>query len=55
VRKLEIVIPARLWERLEQTEQRTGVRKEDILMRAVVNIIEGVRCPACGNVFKEFG
>jgi len=53
--KLEIVIPARLWEKMNILEKETGVRKEDILMRAVVNIIEGVRCPKCGNMIKEFG
>jgi hypothetical protein len=50
-----VVIPARLCEKLEQVEQEIGIRKEDILMRAVVNIVEGVRCPACGKVFREFG
>ena|GEM_PF-1934714 len=53
-RKLEIVVPARLWEKLSDFEAKTGVRKEDILMRAVINIIEGVRCPKCGSVFREF-
>jgi len=53
--KLEIVIPARLWEKMNILERETGIRKEDILMRAVVNIIEGVRCPKCGNIIKEFG
>jgi hypothetical protein len=48
------VIPAKLWEKLEQTEQKTGIRKEDILMRAVINIVEGVKCPRCGLTFKEF-
>ena len=53
--KLEIVIPARLWEKMNILEREIGIRKEDILMRAVVNIIEGVRCPKCGNIIKEFG
>jgi len=53
-RELRVVIPARLWEKLEEEERRAGIRKEDILMRAVVNIIEGVRCPRCGHEFKEF-
>ena len=47
-------MPARLWEKLSDFEAKTGVRKEDILMRAVINIIEGVRCPKCGSVFREF-
>jgi hypothetical protein len=29
--KLEIVVPIRVWEKLNEMEQRTGVRKEDIL------------------------
>ena len=39
-RKLEIVIPSRIWERLEKIEKKAGVRKEDILMRAVIKVIE---------------
>jgi hypothetical protein len=39
-RKLEIVIPAKVWELLERVEQKAGVRKEDVLMRAVVKVIE---------------
>jgi transposase len=54
VRKLEIIIPGRLWEKLEELEAKTNVRKEDIFLRVVVDIIEGVRCPKCGTVIKEF-
>jgi hypothetical protein len=39
-RKLEIVVPSRLWERLERCEQRAGVRKEDLLMRALIKVLE---------------
>jgi len=39
-RKLEIVVPARIWERLERVEAKTGIKKEDILMRALVKVIE---------------
>jgi hypothetical protein len=39
-RKLEIVVPAKIWEMLEKVEQKAGVTKEDILMRAVVKVIE---------------
>jgi len=52
--KLEIVVPVRVWEKLSELEAKTGVRKEDIFMRAVINIIEGVRCPKCGSVIREF-
>jgi hypothetical protein len=53
-RELRLVIPARLWEKLEGLEKSTGVRKEDIVARALVNIVEGVRCPNCGQVIREF-
>jgi len=39
-RKLEIIIPARVWERLEKIEKKTGIRKEDLLMRALIKVIE---------------
>lgn len=40
VRKLEIVVPSRLWDMLEKCEQKSGVRKEDLLMRALIKVIE---------------
>jgi len=39
-RKLEIIIPSRIWDRLENVERKTGITKEDILMRAVIKVIE---------------
>jgi hypothetical protein len=54
VRKLEIIIPGRLWDKLEELEAKTNIRKEDIFLRAVVDIIEGIRCPKCGTVIKQF-
>jgi hypothetical protein len=39
-RKLEIIIPPKIWEQLENIERKKGIRKEDILMRAVVKVIE---------------
>jgi len=39
-RKLEIVIPARIWDRLSEVEAKTGISKEDLLMRALVKVIE---------------
>jgi len=38
--KLEIVVPAKLWERMEDIEQKRGIRKEDLLMMALVRLIE---------------
>jgi len=39
-RKLEIVVPARIWDRLVKVEEKTGISKEDLLMRALVKVIE---------------
>ena len=39
-KKLEIVIPSTVWEKLEMIERKTGIRKEDIIMRAIVKTIE---------------
>jgi len=39
-RKLEIVVPSRIWDRLTRVEEKTGITKEDLLMRALVKVIE---------------
>jgi len=39
-RKLEIVVPGRIWELLEKCEQKAGLRKEDLVMRAIVKVLE---------------
>lgn len=39
-RKLEIVVPARIWELLDKCEHKTGIKKEDLLMRALVKVLE---------------
>lgn len=39
-RKLEIIVPSRIWEKLDEIEKKKGITKEDILMRAVVKVIE---------------
>jgi len=54
VRELKLIIPARLWDKLNELEERAGIRKEDIVARALINIVEGVRCPRCGEVVREF-
>jgi len=54
VRKLEILVPGRLWDKLEDLERKTNIRKEDLFLRAVINLLDGVRCPGCGKVIKEF-
>jgi len=53
-RRLELIIPERLWEQLEALERKSGIRKEDVFLRAVVNLLDGVVCDKCGNVIKEF-
>jgi len=39
-RKLEIVIPSRIWEKLERCEQKTGISKTDLIMRSLVKTLE---------------
>jgi hypothetical protein len=39
-RKLEIVVPSRIWELLEKCEQKSGIKKEDLLMRSLIKVIE---------------
>jgi len=39
-RKLEIVVPSRIWERLERVEAKTGIRKTDLIMRAIIRVLE---------------
>jgi hypothetical protein len=40
IRKLEIVVPQKIWDTLEKIEHEQGIRKEDILMRALVKVLE---------------
>lgn len=37
---LQLAVPARIWELLEKAEQVSGLRKEDLIMRAVVKVCE---------------
>jgi len=39
-KKLEIIIPGRIWQRLDKCEKKTGIKKEDLLMRALIKVIE---------------
>lgn len=39
-RKLEIIVPAKLIELLDKAEQKAGVKKEDLIMRALIKVIE---------------
>lgn len=37
---LQIVVPAKLYDRLVQCSKKSGVSKEDLIMRALVKVIE---------------
>jgi len=39
-RRLEIVVPSRIWERLNRVEAKTGIKKEDLVMRAMIKVLE---------------
>jgi len=39
-RKLEIIVPDQIWVRLQNCERKSGIPKEDLLMRALVKVIE---------------
>jgi len=39
-RKLELTVPHTIWKRLDDCEKRTGIRKEDLVMRALIKVIE---------------
>jgi len=40
VREIKILIPAPIWDKLEVIERKIGMTKEDLIMRAIVKIIE---------------
>jgi len=37
---LQIVVPARLYERLVRCSKKSGISKEDLIMRALIKVIE---------------
>jgi len=37
---LEIIVPAKIAELLQRAEDKTGIRKEDLIMRALIKVIE---------------
>lgn len=39
-RKLEVIIPSKIWEKMDKIEKKQGIRKEDLLMRALIKVIE---------------
>ena len=38
--ELKIVVPRKIYERLEEIERKAGVKKEDIVVRAIVKVLE---------------
>jgi len=40
IRELRIMVPRKVYEKLEELEKRLNVRKEDIILRALVKVIE---------------
>jgi len=38
--ELKIVLPTKLYKKLEELEKKLGVTKEDIVARAIVRVIE---------------
>lgn len=38
--RVELVVPAKIWERLRKIENKTGIKKEDLIMRALIRVIE---------------
>lgn len=37
---IRIIIPVTIWEKLSKIERKAGLTKEDLIMRAIVKIIE---------------
>jgi len=40
MKKLELYIPAKLYDDLEKAEKKSGVKKEDLISRALIKVIE---------------
>jgi len=40
---LVLLVPDRLWELLEEVERSTGIRKEDLVARALIRVVEEFR------------
>jgi len=39
-RKIEIIVPVTLWEKLKDCEAKKGVKMGDLIARAIVKVIE---------------
>lgn len=40
IKELRLMVPKRVYDKLEDLEKRLNVRKEDIILRALVKVIE---------------
>ncbi|MEM2566922.1 MAG: hypothetical protein QXH20_00400 [Candidatus Bathyarchaeia archaeon] len=40
VRELRVLVPVSVFEKLVAIEQKVGVRKEDLILRAIVKVID---------------
>ncbi|MEM2832709.1 MAG: hypothetical protein QXT16_08700 [Candidatus Caldarchaeum sp.] len=40
--KIELIVPQKLLERLEQVEGKTGITKTDLIIRAIVKVLEEI-------------
>jgi len=43
MKKLEILIPKKVYNELERIEREKGIRKEDIVLKAIINVLESYR------------
>jgi len=39
-RKLELYVPVRIFEMLDRIEKNKGIKKEDLIMRSIVKVLE---------------
>ncbi|MEM1530989.1 MAG: hypothetical protein QXI05_05615 [Candidatus Bathyarchaeia archaeon] len=39
-KEIRILVPAQIYDALRRVEERTGVKMEDLIMRALVKVIE---------------
>jgi len=40
MKEIRIVVPDRVWELLEKIEKEQKIRKEDIVLRAIIRVLE---------------
>ncbi|RLC76723.1 MAG: hypothetical protein DRJ03_28085 [Chloroflexi bacterium] len=40
VKEIKLLVPKKIYDKLEELEKRLGVSKEDIVLRAIMKVIE---------------